>query len=91
MFLEKYDSMAVYDEDLYKILIIDHKPLQFDKNAGWNLIRIPEKPDGILSDHEYFCIHINLFGRIQSTHQDRNSVWKFISNEPNQNESQSEQ
>ena len=90
MFLEKYGSLALYDEDLEKIFIIDHEQLQFDKNAGWTLIGIPEKEDGTLSDHEYFCIHDDIFDRIQSTHQDRNIMWRFISNEPNENGYQSE-
>ena len=42
------------------------------------------------ADHDYFCIHDDLFDRIQSPHQDRNILRKFISNEPNENESQSE-
>ena len=90
MFFEKYGSLDLYDEDLEKIFIIDHEQLQFDKNAGWILIGIPEKPDGKLSDCEYFCIHDDIFDRIQSTHQDRNIMWRFISNEPDENGSQSE-
>ena len=73
-----------------KIFIIDHEQLEFDKNAGWTLIRIPEKPDVTLSYQEYFCFHDDLFDRIQSTHQDRNIMYNFISNEPNENESQNE-
>ena len=42
-----------------------------------------------MSDHEYFCIHDDLFDIIQSTHQDRNILWKFISNELNEDESHS--
>ena len=68
MFFEKYGSLALYDEDLEKIFIIDHEQLQFDKNAGWILIGIPEKPDGTLSDHDYFCIHDDICDIIQSTH-----------------------
>ena len=83
MFLAKCGSLAPYDEYLEKIFTIDHEQLEFDKNVGWNLIGIPEKPDGTLSDHEYFCIHDDLFDRIQSTHQDRNIMWRFISHEPN--------
>ena len=64
--------------------------MQFGKIYGWTLIEIPEKPDGNLFDHEYFFIHDDLFDRIQSTRQDRNIIWKFISNEPNENESHSE-
>ena len=65
------------------------KNFNFIKN-GWTLIIIPEEPDDSLSDHEYFFIHDDLFDRIQSTHQDRNILWRFISNEPNEDESQSE-
>ena len=90
MFLAKYGSLGLYDEYLKKIFIIDHKKLQFDINVGWNLIGIPEKPDGKLSDCEYFCIHDVIFDRIQSTRQDRNILWRFISNEPNEYESHSE-
>ena len=43
MFLAKYGSMALNDEDLKKIFIIDHEQLQFDKTDGWNLIGIPDK------------------------------------------------
>ena len=43
-----------------------------------------------MSDHEYFCIHDDIFDRIQSTHQDRNVSWRFISNEPNEDEYNSE-
>ena len=54
-----------------KIFNIDHEQLQFDKTDGWNLIGIPEKEDGSLSDHEYFCIHDDLFDIIESTDQDQ--------------------
>ena len=42
---------------------------------NYNLIKlvcgIPEKEDGSLSDHEYFCIHDDQFDIIQSTFQDQ--------------------
>ena len=57
MFLAKYGSLALYDEDLEKRFIIDHEQLQFDKTDGWTLIGLPEEEDGTLSDLEYFCIH----------------------------------
>ena len=41
-------------------------------------------------DHGTFCIHDDIFGRIQSIRQDKNIMWKFISNDPNENESLSE-
>ena len=85
VFLTKYVSLALYDENMEKIFIIDQEQLDFDKNIGWNLIGILVKPDGNFSDHEYFCIHYDIFDMIQSTHKDRNIMWKFLSNEPNEN------
>ena len=45
MFLAKYVSLDLYDEDLEKIFIIGHEQLEFDKTDGWTLIGIPEKED----------------------------------------------
>ena len=42
-----------------------------------------------MSDHEYSCICDDLFDRIKSTRNDRNIMRRFISNEPNENESHS--
>ena len=44
----------------------------------------------LFSDHEYFCIHDDLFDRIKSTHQDQTFLWKFSYNEITEDESQSE-
>ena len=71
MFLEKDDSLALYDIYMEKRFVIDHEQPQFDKNSGWTLIYNPEKPDGSLLDHEYFCIHDGLPNIIQSTHQEK--------------------
>ena len=87
MFLANDCSLALYDEDLEKWFIIDHEQIQFNKNDGWDLIGIPEKEDGNFSDHDYFCIHDDTFDRIQSTLQDRNILWMFISIETNEDES----
>ena len=54
MFLARYGSLDLYDEDLEKIFIIDHEILECNKTYGWTLIGIPEKQDGTLSDHECF-------------------------------------
>ena len=54
MFLEKFGNLDLYDEDLEKIFIIDHKKLQFGKNYGWNLFEIFNKLDGYFYDHETF-------------------------------------
>ena len=69
---------------------VNHEQLHLDKTEGWNLILRPEKEYGTLSDHEYFCIHDDLFDRIKSTHQDQLFLWKFSFNELNEYESQSE-
>ena len=71
MFLAKYVSLDLYGEDMEKRFIIDHEKLEFDKTDGWTIIGIPKKEDGSLSNHEYFCIHDDLFDRIKSTHQDQ--------------------
>ena len=68
-----------------KNFINDHEQLEYDKNVGSALIGIPDKFDVTFSYHEYFCIHDDLFDGIQWTYQDRNIMWKFMSNEPNGN------
>ena len=78
MFLEKCGCLDMYDEDLEKIFIIDHEQLQFDKTTGWTSFGICNKPEGILSDHETFFIHDDLFDIIKSTHQDKIIMWEFI-------------
>ena len=34
MFLAKYGSMDIYDEDMKKRFMIDHEQLHFDKSMG---------------------------------------------------------
>ena len=48
-------------------------------SSGCNLFGICYKPDGLLSDHETFCIYDDQFDIIKSTCQDKNIMWKFIS------------
>ena len=71
MFHAKYGSLVLYDEYLKKIFIIDLKILYLNKTDEWTLIGIPEKEYETLSDHEYFCIHDDLYDIIKSNHQDR--------------------
>ena len=54
------------------------------------MIGIPEKEDGTLSNHEYFCKHDDLFDIIKSTHKYQIFLWKFSYNEITEDESQSE-
>ena len=67
MFSEKYSSLALYDEDMEKIFIIEHEQLQFDKNERLALPGIHKKHGGTLTDHEYIFIYDDIFDRIQST------------------------
>ena len=46
MFMGGYVTLDLYDEDIKKIFITYHEELQFHKNDGWNVIGIPEEPDG---------------------------------------------
>ena len=50
-------SLVIYDEYINKIFIIAHGKPQFDKTYGWALIGITNENIGLISDHEYFCIH----------------------------------
>ena len=84
MFLAKYGSLSLYDEDQEKRFIIDQEQLEFDKTDGWTFIGIPEKKYGSFSDREYFFIRDDLFDRIKSTHQDQIFLWKFSYNEKKQ-------
>ena len=61
MFLTKYDSLDLYDEYVKKISIIDHEELHLDINYGWTLIGITDEPNCSMTNHEYFCIHDDLF------------------------------
>ena len=63
-FFAKYGNLDLYDEDLEKKIIIEHKLLEFNRTDEWNLIEIPEKEDENVSDQEYFCIHDDIFDRI---------------------------
>ena len=70
IFLTKFGSLDLYDDNIKEIFIIDHEELQFIKIDEWTLIGTPGEPNGLMFDHEYFCIHSDLFGRAQSTYQE---------------------
>ena len=63
MFLKKYGSLSIYDEDLKKRFIIDLEKLQFNKNDDWTFIIIPEETDVLMIDHDYFYINEDNFDR----------------------------
>ena len=69
-FLAKYGGLSLYKIDTEKRYSIDDKEIHFVKGDGYALIGNPDNPDGSSTDHEYFCIHENLFDRILETDQD---------------------
>ena len=69
-FLAKYGGLSLYDIDMEKRYSIDDKEIHFVKVDGYALLGNLDHPDGSSTDHEYFCIHNNLFDRILETEQD---------------------
>ena len=63
-FLAKYGGLSLYDIDTEKRYSIDDKEIHFAKVNRYALIGNPDHPDGYSMDHEYFCIHDDLFDRI---------------------------
>ena len=52
--------------------------MHFVKGEGYALIGNPDFPDGSSTDHEYFCIHEDLFDRILATEQDSDITLNLI-------------
>ena len=63
-FLAKYGGLSLYDIYMEKRYSIDDNEIHFVKGDGYALIGNPYHPDGSSTDHEYFCIHDDLFDRI---------------------------
>ena len=80
-FLEKYGGLSLYDIDMEKRYSINDKEIHFVKGDGYALIGNPDYPDGSSTDHEYFCIHDDLFDRILETDQDSDITLKVIHKE----------
>ena len=66
-FLEKYGGLSLYYIDFEKRYPIDDEYIHFVKGYGYALIGNPDHPFGTSTDHEYLCIHDNLFDRILET------------------------
>ena len=75
-FLAKYGGLSIYDIDTEKRYSIDDEEMHFVKGEGYALIGNPDFPDGSSTDHEYFCIHEDLFDIILETEQDYNIKFK---------------
>ena len=81
-FLDKYGGLSIYDIDMEKRYSIEDKETHFVKGDGYDLIGHPDHPDGTSTDHEYFCIHDDLFDRILETDQNSDIILKVIHKEP---------
>ena len=80
-FLSKYGGLSIYDIYMEKIYSIDDKEIHFVKGDGQALIGNPDFTDGSSTDHEYFCIHEDLFDRILATEQDYDITLNVIHRE----------
>ena len=80
--LAKYVGLSIYDIAMEKRYSIDYKEINFVKGDGYALIDNPDHPDGNPTDHEYYCIHDDLFNRILETDQNYDITLKVIQKEP---------
>ena len=71
----------LYDIDTKKRYSIEEKEMHFLKVEGYALIGNPDFPDGSSTDHEYFCIHEDLFHRILATELDSDITLNLIHRE----------
>ena len=80
-FLAKYGRLSLYDIDTENIYSFDDKEIHSVKGDGYALIGNPDFPDDSSTDHEYFCIHEDLFDRILATEQDSDITLNIIHRE----------
>ena len=80
-FLANYGGLSLYNIDTEKRYSIDEKKMNFVKGEGYALIGNPEFPDGSSTDHEYFCMHEDLFDRILATEKDSDITLNMIHRE----------
>ena len=76
--MAKYGGLSLYDIDMEKRCSIDDKETYFVKGDRYSLIGNPDLPDGSSTDHEYFCIHEDLFDIILGTKQDSDITLNLI-------------
>ena len=81
-FLAKYGGLSIYDTNFEKRYSIDDKGLNLVMGDRYALIGNPDHPDGISTDHKYFCIYDDLFDRILETGQNSDIILKLIHKEP---------
>ena len=78
----KYGGLSLYYIDFGKRYSIDDEDIHFVKGYGYSLIFNPDHPDVTSIDHEYFCIHDELFDRILETDHTYNIILRLIKKEP---------
>ena len=81
-FLSKYGVLSLYDIDCRDRYSIDDEEIYFVKGYEHALIGNPDQSDVTSTDHEYFCIHDDLFNRILETDQNSDIILKVINKEP---------
>ena len=74
--------LSLYDIYFDKRYSIDDEDIHFVKGYGYALICNPYHPYETSTDHEYFCIHDDLFDRILETDQNSDIILKAIQKEP---------
>ena len=81
-FLAKYGGLSLYDIYFEKRYSIDDEIIHFVNGDVYDLIGNPDHPYGTSSDHEYFCIHDDLFDGILENDQNSDIILKVIHKEP---------
>ena len=79
--MAKYGGLSLYDIDTEKRYSIDDKEIQFVKGDEYTLIGNSDHPDGSSTDHEYFCIHDDLFDIVLETEQNSDITLNVIHRE----------
>ena len=79
--MSKYGGLSLYDINFEKRYLIDDEYNNFVKGYGYALFGHPDHPDGTSNDHEYFCIHEDLFDRILETNQNSDFMLNMIHKE----------
>ena len=82
-------GLSICDIDMDKIYSIDDKETNFVKGDKYALIGNPYHSDGTSTDHEYYCIHDDLFEKILETDQNSDIILKVIHKSHNFHQSMS--
>ena len=81
-FLDKYGGLSLYDIGSEKRYSIDDKGIHLVKVYVYDLTSNPDHPDVTSTDHEYFCIHDDLFYIILETDLNLDIIFKVLQKKP---------